>query len=346
MKKLLLLYPVLGIFLSACSNEFQIAAPFQDIPVVYGIISPNDTAHYIRIERVFIDPDASAYDVAKIPDSIYYPNNAIAVFLERVNTGQRYQMTRVNGNREGYVRQTGTFERDSNFLYKIKPSQLGGMLREGEKYRLIIERADGRPSITAETTVPDSLLLISPRPTDFEPRTIPLSGANPTSVEWRCRANAVVFDVYLHIHYRELAPDGTFLANKSIRWKAARNVIRENTLIGSGFYRGKTNISASEFYGVLLDNVDVTANVQRYFNSIDVEIEGAGPEIADYQESEAVNAGLTGAEVTTRYSNLSEGYGIFTAKKDWTIPGFRLTSAAFDSLNANNDRRVLLKFKG
>ncbi len=342
MKKFLLLCPVLGLLWSACSNEFQIAAPFIDIPVVYGIISPNDTAHYIRVERVFIDPNGSAYDVAKIADSIYYPKNAITVFLQRVSSGQRYQLNRVNGNLEGYVRQTGTFERDSNWLYKIKPAQLGGGLKGGETYRLIIERADGRPAITAEATVPDTLLLIKPEPTINTPRRINLSGSNPVVVEWRSRANAVVFDVYMNIRYREIGGS----SNESVRWKAAKNIIREENLIGGSFYRGKANVSVNDFYNVLLANIDPIPNVERYFNGIDVQIEGAGPEIAKFQESESINSGLTGAEVTSTYSNLSEGFGIFTIKKRWSFDNFELPASAIDSLNANVERRTKLKFKG
>ena len=82
MKKLLLLLPF-GLLLSACSNDFEVTAPWKDIPVVYAILSPQDTAHYIRIEKAFIDPDKSALEIARIPDSLYYPENAISVFLER-----------------------------------------------------------------------------------------------------------------------------------------------------------------------------------------------------------------------------------------------------------------------
>ncbi len=345
MKKLLLLCPVLGLLWSACSNEFDIAAPFKEIPVVYGIISPDDSAHYIRIERAFIDPDASAYVVAKIADSLYYPENAISVFLQRVGNAQRYPLTRVDGNLEGYVREDGTFAQSPNWLYKIKDEQLGGGLVGGATYRLIIERADGKPAITGETTIPDTMLLIRPEPSVFTPRRINIAGSVPVVVEWRCRANAVIFDVYLNIRYREVAMDGTVLATKSLRWKAAKNVLRENTVIGGSFYRGRSTFLASDFYNALLQNIEPSTTVQRYFNGIDVEVEGAGPEIAAYQESEAVNSGLTGAEVTTSYTNLSEGFGIFTARKVWPFPNFELESKSVDSLNLDPVRRNL-NFKG
>ncbi len=344
MRKFLLFAPVLGLLWSACSNEFEIAAPRKDIPVVYSIMSVSDTAQYVRVERAFIDPKASAYVVAQEEDSLYYPENAIAVYLERVSSGQRYPLTRVDGNLDGQIRETGTFAQSPNWLYKVKTSQLSGGFVKGQAYRLVIERADGNPNVTAETTVPDSLFLFRPEPSTSSPRRINLSGPNPVSVEWRSSVSAYIFDIYMNIRYREVAQNGTSV-NKTVRWRAAKNVIRENTLIGGSFYRGKTTVSVSDFYNVLLQNIEPSTTLQRYFNGIDIQIEGAGPEIANFQESAAVNAGLTGAEVNTSYTNFSEGYGIFTIKKDWTITNFQMPIEAVDSLNVNPVRRML-NFKG
>lgn len=335
----------MGLFVSACSNEFDVAAAYQDIPVVYGIVSPDDTAHYIRVERAFIDPKASAFEVAQIADSLYYPENAITVYLERQSTGQRYQFTRVDGNLDGHVRESGTFDQSPNWLYKLKPSQPGAIIKGGEKYKLIIERADGRAPVTAETEVPDTLFMITPQPLDI-PRQIAIHGPSLSSVDFRVSPEAYLFDVFINIRYRELALDGSLIGNKNVRWQIGKNILRENNLIGGGFYRGKAFYQARDFYEVLLRNVDTTANVQRYFNGFDIQIQGAGPEIARYQESEAINAGLTGAEISTRYTNLSEGYGIFTARKGWSFDDFDLKPVSFDSLNANARRRILLKFKG
>ena len=343
MKKLWLLSPLFGLIWSACSNEFEVAAPYKDIPVVYAIISPDDTAHYIRIERVFIDPDKSAYDVARIPDSIYYAENAITVFLERVSTGDRFQMSRVDGNLEGHEREPGAYAQSPNWLYKVKPSQVGAIVKSGEKYKLVIERADGRPPVTAETTVPNVLTLVLPDPFGI-PQIIAFSEDDPTKINWRTSPSAVIFDVYLNIRYRELSAAPT--VTDTIRWRAAKGIIRENNPVSGGVFVARTSITAQAFYQTLLDNIDTQADVQRYFNGIDLEFQGAGPEIVEYQEVAAINGGLTGAEISTRYTNLSEGFGIFTAKKTWRFNNFQLNPASLEELNSDPTRRNLLKFKG
>jgi hypothetical protein len=143
---------VLAILLSSCSNDFDLTAPWKDIPVVYAIISPADTAHYIRIEKAFLDPERSALEIAKIADSLYYPENTISVFLQKKGTTTLYPLTRVDGVKEGIVRDSGIFAQSPNWLYKIKPAQLGGGLQAGATYVLIIKRADGKADITANST--------------------------------------------------------------------------------------------------------------------------------------------------------------------------------------------------
>ena len=72
----------LGIFIASmialgmgsCSEDFDIAAPYKDITVVYGLMNIGEPVQYIRIQKAFLDPNKSALEVAKIPDSNYYRN--------------------------------------------------------------------------------------------------------------------------------------------------------------------------------------------------------------------------------------------------------------------------------
>ena len=59
---------VLAAFLlTACSNDLEVAAPWKDIPVVWGMISRSDTAHYVRVEKAFLDPAVPAGTIAISP---------------------------------------------------------------------------------------------------------------------------------------------------------------------------------------------------------------------------------------------------------------------------------------
>ncbi len=59
------------VILVSCETEIDISAPWENIPVVYSILDPNDTIHYVRVNRVFLGNE-SAYEMATNPDSLIY----------------------------------------------------------------------------------------------------------------------------------------------------------------------------------------------------------------------------------------------------------------------------------
>ncbi|MCX6223519.1 MAG: hypothetical protein NTV01_01985 [Bacteroidia bacterium] len=67
------------VMISSCETNFNPNIPAKPIPVVYGIISPQDSLYFIRLTKTFIG-EGDAYDFARIPDSIYYQD--ALVFLE------------------------------------------------------------------------------------------------------------------------------------------------------------------------------------------------------------------------------------------------------------------------
>lgn len=326
MKKLLY-FLLLGAVLNACSNDFEVTAPWKEVPIAYGILSPRDTAQYIRIEKAFLDPSRSALEIAQIADSIYYPESAISVWLERPSAQARVQLFRVDGNLEGYVRDEGIFADQPNWLYKLK----GGTLTPGEKYRLVIERADGKPDVTAETTIPGPFVITTPDPTNIT-RKVTYSYSQTTNVSWRTDENGVFFNVYVILPFREEAPDGTTLLRDTLIWKAASNVERSSTQSGVGVYKGTAALSGAQFFRFLSENLLPTATNFRYFEKGSIMIEGGGKEIKEFNITALANSGLTGAEVYPIYTNLSEGFGIFTAKNEFTMNNIQITEITIDSL--------------
>ena len=327
MKKLYFLLPVAALLFQACANDFEVTAPWKEIPVVYAILSPKDTAHYIRVEKAFLDPVTNALEVAQIADSLYYPENAIDIYLERVDSNQRIQLTRVDGNLEGYVRQSGVFATQPNWLYKTKTT-----LREGKAYRFILSHADGSPDITAETTIPDSFSFNQPSPAAIPPE-IGFIRDLGTTISWRTDENGLYFSVAMRIRYREEAPNGSLIKRDTLYWVPVPNIRRTDLLVASGRYKGEAIISGNTFFNFLVDHIPAASDRFRYFEGIDITIEGGGKEIERYLETAAANAGLTGAEVVPTYTNLSEGFGIFTGKNSSIMNKVKVSSKTIDSMN-------------
>jgi len=118
---------LLGIVLCtqySCSNEVEVIGVWKDIPVVYGVINSQDSAHYIRIERAYLPPNQSALEVAKIPDSLYFDPNDVEVELYYISNTRGdtliwpRPLVRVNLVDEGIVRDTGIFQHNPSYAYK------------------------------------------------------------------------------------------------------------------------------------------------------------------------------------------------------------------------------------
>jgi len=335
MKKLLLLLPF-GLLLSACSNDFEVTAPWKEIPVVYGILSPQDSAHYIRIEKAFIDPERSAFEIAQIADSLYYPENSITVWMERVDNQSRIQLQRVDGALEGYPRDAGIFAGQPNWLYKLSPTG-NFSLEPGKSYRLVIERADGKPDVTAETTIPKDFFITKP----ILSTQVPVIGFEKnvpgTPIEWRTDVNGYYFNITFRIRYHDKNANGTIAATHELVWDAAKNVERDSLSIGNGVYLASKEIPKNSFFNFLAQNLQrPVGNMYREFQACDLIINGGGREIKEYLETANANSGLTGAETFPNYTNISEGYGIFTGKNQTTVNNIRITTRTVDSMNVSS----------
>ncbi len=334
MKRLLILLPLLAL-LAGCSNDFEVTAPWKEIPVVYAILSAKDTAQYVRIEKAFLDPQTNALEIAQIADSLYYPADAITVYLERTSNNTRVQLTRVDGSLEGFPRKVGIFATQPNWLYKIK-TPAGQGLALGEKYRLVIKRADGKPDITAETTIPGDFRFTVPNQQQSPPL-LNFFNDQTTSIRWQTDVNAVYFNAYLTIRYREEAPNGTTLARRTLVWPAFVNKRRNDNVVNGNLYGGQAEINGNDFFRFLADSIPAVTNNDRfrYFEFAELTLEGGGREIAEYLSTASVAGGITSAETLPTYTNISEGFGIFTGKNETTLQNIKIEGKTVDAMNDN-----------
>lgn len=335
MKKLLLLL-VTGFWLASCSNDFDVTAPWKEVPVVYAIISPQDTAHYVRIEKAFLDPERNSLEIAQIVDSLYYPENAIAVWLEQVsNPTKRIQLQRVDGVLEGYPRTEGIFAGSPNWLYKFKQNA-NFTLITGQAYRLVIKRNDGREDITAVTTLPGTFTLLAPFLGDPVPN-ISFAGSVGTRVRWRGDENAYFFNLTFRVRINERFLNGQLAETKTLIWEASKNVEREDGPPQNGLYETIATITGNSFYNFLAKNLQRPApNRYRQFGGCDIIIDGGGKEIKEFLETAEANSGLTGAEIFPNYTNISEGFGVFTSKNRTIAQNIRINAITVDSMNLSS----------
>ncbi len=300
--------------LTSCDNELVVTAEWKDIPAVWGFLSKSDTAHYLRVEKAFLDPNQSALEIARIPDSLYYENATVS--LKRITSGQVYQLTKVDGTAEGYPRDPGVFAELPNYLYKIKANAIN--LVVGEEYQFILDRGDGKPPVTAQTVILAKPSLRSPVATE----SLNFRKGNSFLLRWTPVADAGSYDIQMRFNYQERSPEtGNVFQPKSIEWTIARNLLDdEHTFDGADFY--------SQVKARIPENMDA----DRLFSSVDILLWCGGEELAEFIRITQANTGITSTQDIPTFTNLSEGFGIFTSRNLLESLNHPLTSTSLDSL--------------
>lgn len=282
--------------------------------MVWGLLNKSDTAHYIRVEKAFLDPTTSALDIARFPDSLYYEN--ATVMLKRISTGQTYSLTRVNGDLEGYPRESGIFAETPNYLYKIKASQINLVI--GDDYQFILQRNDHTDPVTATTVIIGKPVLRVPLPgslISFKPK-------STFTFMWNELQDAKIFDLHVKFHYSERSPEtGNLYVPKAFTWVVDKNLLDR-----------EKKVDGAEFYSQVKANIDEDPNANRLFDSLDVIVWAGGKEIYEFIKIIQANTDITSTQDIPTYSNLSEGIGIFSSRNVSYYTGYQLTTQSLDSL--------------
>ncbi len=313
-------------FLGACSNDLNLTEDWTDIPVVYALLNKNDETHYVRVEKAFLDPSTDAFLLAQEPDSIYYNN--VSVALERESDGKQFQLERIDGNLVGLQKDDGVFANNPNYLYKIDASDLD--FQSGEKIKLILNRGDQLPLVTAETTVLGDMVLASP---SANPPLLPKLDFQYNLLE-DIRMNvpdeASIFDVRLIIHYKEFefADQAGTLMDKSLEWIWSEDSQRRQE--NDKFI--KEEVQGLEFFDFLSTSLEHSEAIGRFFIGFEVIVTAAGEELATFFDIRNANTGLTSNQELPFYTNLSEGRGIFSSRNQFRLNGLGISPRTLDSL--------------
>lgn len=323
----------IGFLFTACDNTLVVTDKWKDIPIVWGFLSKSDTAHYIRVEKAFLDPNTSAYTIARIPDSLYYENAVVT--LKRIASGQVFTLTRVKGEDEGYPRDSGIFAETPNYLYKIKANVIA--LVAGDKYEFSLQREGELAPVTAETIILPPAKLRNPNPGSL----LGFKVGSPFTFAWEVVPDAGVYDLQMQFHYSEKSPStGNIFVPLTVKWTLAEGIRNPETSGNPGYKM----VDGAEFYNTIAANIEVDPDATRVFQSIDIIVWCGGEELLQYNITLGANGGITGTQDAPQYTNLSEGRGIFTSRNVSNNTGFGLTNQALEELR-NGDITGDLNFQ-
>lgn len=294
---------------TSCTEDFQLTEPYKDIPVIYGIINRADTAQYFRIQKAFVDENIPATQIAKIADSLYYPDPVVTLY--NLSSNQQYSFTKVDGNLEGYPRENGPFATTPNYLYKLvtKTKFLNG----GDQLKIELKRDENSTPVTSEISLVHDINFSIP---SDNTRQLKIFYGSQIQFEWRNRSNTSIFSLKALVYIEEFNVITQQSKDKIIEIPFGSN-IPGNVSNPTNFNFTKTVLPGSAFYTYFNDQLVPETGVERYINKIDFHLVGGGPEIGDYYKILNANTGITASQEIPRYTNIHEGnkpaLGIFSS---------------------------------
>jgi hypothetical protein len=288
-----------GLLFSACSNDIDLTAEFKETAVIYGLLNPLDTVHYIRIQKAFLG-DGNALVMSQNPDSVYYPD-ILDVQLQRIKNGvniSSFSLSRFVGPQK----EPGTFPVTPNILYKTN----GETIFRDSEYKLIVTNTQSGSVFTAQTPIVDTMRIVRPAVNNFN--TITFATTAPYKVEFAQANNARVYNLTVRFHYDEENIATAVITPKYIDWEFPNRLVTNPQNITAIEFP----IYGEDFYKYVGQKLKVDPAVRRYAGNLDFFFIAGAEFLSNYITiNQATTSILTSIP---QYSNINGGTGVFSSR--------------------------------
>lgn len=347
----------------SCSEDFTVAAPYRPITVVAGILDRDDTAHYIRIQKAFMDEHKSAINMSKEPDSSFYQNLVVKLYeydSAQTKALDSVELYRVDVNLEGYKKHDPIsdqqFFTSPNYAYKFKDNQWATTHKLSPRlwYRLTINNKTTNRIDSSEyvgiVNSDSNRVLDGFYVNDFILTKYQVAFAK-TTANARYRLfmymprNARMVEGYIRFNYVEK----NIVTNEKVRKHVDYAFDNELgvTKAGTSFELSTLN---SNIYGFLNSSIGPAPdNIERYMDSCDVFVYAAGPELYYYNTINlGQTGGLTGDNIQPNYTNFkgNDVIGVLSSRGMRSYYNAAIEKTTLDSMRFTNPATVPLRIVG
>lgn len=346
MKKLILsalgLSAMLGFH--SCSEDFEVTAPYKDITVAYGVLNIADTAHYIRIQKAFLDEHKSAIDMAKVADSSFYAQ--LDVKMKEISNGSVIATTtldRVDLTNEGYPKQPGVFFESPNYAYKFKKA-----LNSNYTYRIVITNP-----VTGQVDSSESVALSNDNSVFYVSQfnlagySVSFVSSNPNLNKFTWNPVAPPYSAYyegiIRFHWVDKNVQTNVQTDHYVDWTWSTKTKDDNL---------KMETTHDQFFSFLADAIGpAPANIERYMDSCDLFIWAADTALYNYRRYINAQGGITSDEIKPSYTNFRSNkttksvLGIFASRAYKSLLNVPINDASINGLKLNT-ATIPLNVKG
>jgi hypothetical protein len=318
-------------FLNSCKKDFSVNAEWKDITIVYGLLSHNDSVHYIKITKAFLGP-GNAYDYAKIPDSSNYPAGELSVRLDEYDESSYLVRSIPFDTITLHTKDTGDIVFHKNFYY---PNQLvyksNAVLDQNNTYKLVIHNNKTGLEVTSQTNLVNNFSIIKPDPFAPEEKIVFIPNEN-TTVAWTSAVGGKRYQLIIRFHYNERPinnPAAAWTA-KAIDWFVFSNELSRTT---NGQEDMVKSIKGDAFYSFLAANIDTTTLLTRQAGLVDYIFNVASEDLTTYMEVNEPSTSIV--QYRPPFTDIDNGIGLFSSRLVKSINSRRLGDYMVDSIRAN-----------
>jgi len=180
---------LLSSLFTSCSKDFEINDDYKDITIVYGLLNPNDSLSYIRIEKAFLT-NGDIYQTAQIPDSNLYPNKLeVKLYDNNGNKVVTFDTITI------YNKEEGIFYAPIMQVYYAKTKLL---LNDNDEYTLKIKNPKTGEEQTAKTK------LINGRTVKIDYPNYKIDFTKNKDIEFTSKKDIRLYQVNIRFHYDEI----------------------------------------------------------------------------------------------------------------------------------------------
>lgn len=308
---------VLTYIATSCKTDFSLNAPYEAIPVVYGVLDQSTDTQFVKINKSFLGSGNNA-EYANILDSNYFQNLS-GTIDEYVNGTLNQSFTL----QELWVKNidAGIFNTDSQKVYYFIPSS---GLNEDATYKLNVTVSEVSSPITAETELVQGSQLafgnIFSLTTGVsgvkfaDAQTLTSGNYLNITPDWLSIPRGKIYELYLRLNFIEFTATDT--TRKSILW----NLGSQTSTTTTGNESLSKTINGESFYDMVASKLSGYANeaavIKRQVKHVDFLLAAGADELNTFINVNEPSTGVVTNKPT--YTNIDNGVGIFSSRMNIT----------------------------
>ena len=327
LKKIAIPFLSISLIFSSCSTDFELNAPYETIPVVYGLLDQSKDTQFVKINRSFLGYGNNV-DYAAINDCTHF-ENVVAVLEEYNEFGNLIDHDTLKELMVGNL-QPGIFYEDSQKVYYLETDN--DSLKEENTYHLKVSVPDKGLNFDAETDlIKGSWLnfkfqtILYLAGSGFKVADVDLAttedGYLEQTLRWTTAERGKRYELMLRLHYIEVYNDLSE-QEKYLEWNLGRQI----SVSSSGGEEMFKDVSGGSFFNFVetqLQNYENEDQVMKRvlgMDAVEIILTAGNEDLNTYMQ---VNEPVTGI-VTERpiFTNVNNGIGIFASKYSTKVSTF------------------------